>query len=728
MRCKVQHLGLLMGENRQELAFEAESRMNSFLAGRPFLKSQSFQLMTEGGTSVGLKVRKLQLLLQGDHSAANIERNLGKCITPSSVRIDGQLLEKVHALVREWKSTFNEEDEHSLWDTLCVVQPSVTFRDRTGWFLTYNPTLNKVFDTRITSGVREHEDGGLPYVLTEIRDLESQSSFPSRIDEEDVDMYIANGHSEATARCATSCILCEVCSVATEFLVDAEDTGDVGAIKPPRPKDLKKLQLEHPALMCSSCSMVVHVDCLGVASKSSFTNRAILHHLSRSKADWFCPLCHGKKSRYLHYGYQTSDWMTRKEYEFRSSQVARKYKLHVSGHSVESIENIFWSALGEDSRGQVQVLYASDLDSMEFCQGPFPESYFENNSWELRNLALNKKSILSHLSGSENTKGVTRPWLYLGSHLSSFCWHAEDMYLCSISYLHQGAAKVWYTVPGNQRALLEQAMASMLPDLASANRDLQHHLTTMVDPQVLRSVGINVSRAVQRPNEFIVTFPEAYHSGFNTGLNLAEAVNVAFASWLPHGVAACKNYAQVRRPSVLCLKELALRILMTAVESGTNLAYPGADTCIEILRETLNLIDDLKARGLPLLEQSSNMQNDNCSLCNQIISFAHCPTANDGNLCLDCATRYGTATSIHFRYQYEPVKYILLRALSTTPTSTQPPSIEEPAVAAPVTPKRRGRPRKDSYPTPPKVFAVPSSSSTLSPNRRSNRLKRPRTE
>ena len=39
---------------------------------------------------------------------------------------------------------------------------------------------------------------------------------------------------------------------------------------------------------------------------------------------------------------------------------------------------------------------------------------------------------------------MNAPMLYFGMLFSMFCWHVEDNYMYSVSYLHEGAPKTWY--------------------------------------------------------------------------------------------------------------------------------------------------------------------------------------------------------------------------------------------------------------------------------------------
>lgn len=44
--------------------------------------------------------------------------------------------------------------------------------------------------------------------------------------------------------------------------------------------------------------------------------------------------------------------------------------------------------------------------------------------------------------------------------------------------------------------------------------------TTLFPPNILSEHGVPVYKAVQKPGEFVVTFPRAYHAGFSHGKSL----------------------------------------------------------------------------------------------------------------------------------------------------------------------------------------------------------------
>lgn len=102
--------------------------------------------------------------------------------------------------------------------------------------------------------------------------------------------------------------------------------------------------------------------------------------------------------------------------------------------------------------------------------------------------------------------------------------------------------QVWYGVPAAAAAALDASMRDALPHLFDKDHLLLHKLITMLSPAQLAARGVPVCRAVQVPGSFIVTFPDAYHAGFNSGFNVAEAVNFAAPDWLPFGSSSVVRY------------------------------------------------------------------------------------------------------------------------------------------------------------------------------------------
>ena len=96
----------------------------------------------------------------------------------------------------------------------------------------------------------------------------------------------------------------------------------------------------------------------------------------------------------------------------------------------------------------------------------------------------------------------------------------------------RGEPKTWYGVPESEADKLEACVKSIAPELFERNPDLFHHLVTQCSPMTLMNYGVPVVRTNQYAGEFVVTFPRAYHAGFNQGYNCAEAVNFCPADWV----------------------------------------------------------------------------------------------------------------------------------------------------------------------------------------------------
>lgn len=245
---------------------------------------------------------------------------------------------------------------------------------------------------------------------------------------------------------------------------------------------------------------------------------------------------------------------------------------------IETIEGEYWRVV-ESPTEEIEVLYGADLETGTFGSGfprtieqaCSPDVQYVKSGWNLNNLPRVPGSALTY----ENTdiSGVQVPWLYVGMCFSSFCWHVEDHYLYSMNYMHFGDPKLWYGVPGKDATKMEEAMRKHLPDLFAEQPDLLHKLVTQLSPTILKSEGVPVYRCTQNPGEFVITFPRAYHGGFNCGFNCAEAVNVAPLDWFPHGQNAVELYREQRRKTTISHDKLLLGAAMEAVKANWELSF-----------------------------------------------------------------------------------------------------------------------------------------------------------
>ncbi|WOG81627.1 hypothetical protein DCAR_0100778 [Daucus carota subsp. sativus] len=313
--------------------------------------------------------------------------------------------------------------------------------------------------------------------------------------------------------------------------------------------------------------------------------------------------------------------------------------------SIEDIEGEYWRII-EQPTDEVEISpSATELESDQYL----------SSGWNLNNFARLPGSILC--LESCDISGVLVPWLYVGMCFSSFCWHVEDHHLYSLNYLHWGDPKIWYGIPGTHASALEAAMRKHLPDLFDEQPGLLHELVTQLSPSVLKSEGVPVYRVVQHSGEFVLTFPRAYHAGFNCGFNCAEAVNVAPIDWLEHGQCAVELYSEQHRKTSLSHDKLLLESAREAVralwelsvlniESPKNLVWKSVSGQEGILTKAVKKRVDLEKNRiehlpthlkLQKMEKDIDLTNEReCFSCfyDLHLSFACCKCSSDRFACL----------------------------------------------------------------------------------------------
>ncbi|ORZ25529.1 JmjC domain, hydroxylase-domain-containing protein, partial [Absidia repens] len=235
----------------------------------------------------------------------------------------------------------------------------------------------------------------------------------------------------------------------------------------------------------------------------------------------------------------------------------------------EDCEDEFWR-LVDNPHETCEVEYGADLHSNHHGSGfaPIergPDGVKGDDPWNLNMIPVLPSSLFTHIK--TDISGMMVPWLYIGMCFSAFCWHNEDHFTYSINYMHWGETKTWYGVPGEDTTKFEDTMKKAVPELFEQQPNLLFQLVTMLSPGRLLKEKVRVYAVDQRPGEFVVTFPKAYHSGFNHGFNFCEAVNFAPVDWLHYGLECAKRYKDHRRQPCFSHDELLVNIAKMEVPS-----------------------------------------------------------------------------------------------------------------------------------------------------------------
>lgn len=322
-------------------------------------------------------------------------------------------------------------------------------------------------------------------------------------------------------------------------LLDARRQGKRGSIC----DACGKSDFRKRIITCDGCDLEYHIQCIEPP-------------LDGIPEYWHCPKCLVGTGEF---GFEEGDVYTLQQFQTKADKFKRDYFSRRMSPNPDSqapvseteydVEREFWR-LAESLTETVEVEYGADIHSTIHGSG-FPT--FEKNPldpysthpWNLNILPLFGDSLFRHIK--TDVSGMTVPWVYVGMCFSTFCWHNEDHFTYSANYQHVGETKTWYGVSGDDSEAFEEAMRQAVPELFETQPDLLLQLVTLFPPSRLKKAGVDVYALDQHAGEFIITFPKAYHAGFNQGFNVNEAVNFAPAEWEPYGEEGIARLQNFRR-------------------------------------------------------------------------------------------------------------------------------------------------------------------------------------
>ncbi|XP_028105184.1 putative lysine-specific demethylase JMJ16 isoform X2 [Camellia sinensis] len=164
--------------------------------------------------------------------------------------------------------------------------------------------------------------------------------------------------------------------------------------------------------------------------------------------------------------------------------------------SVENIEGEY-RPIVENPTEEIEVLLGLNLESKVLRSGftvvsdsaetfKYPE--YEESGWNLNNISKLPGSLL--VFESNKTSSISLPRLFVGMCFSSLLWKVEEHHLYSLCYMHLGAPKVWYGIPGRCYFKFEVAVKKYFPDVLVENSGLLNKMVTQLFPSILKSEGI----------------------------------------------------------------------------------------------------------------------------------------------------------------------------------------------------------------------------------------------
>lgn len=427
---------------------------------------------------------------------------------------------------------------------------------------------------------------------------------------------------------------------------------------------------EEKIILCDRCDRGCHLFCLSPPLEQV------------PEGEWLCPLCKAEDA----HGFIEGQQYNLDEFEKTAATFKKNFfggQAAAKKASLEAIEAEFWKVV-EEAEDPVEVLYGADIDTTITGSG-FPQkgssnSPYAEHGWNLNNLPKldgTYGSMLRHIE--ENIPGVVVPWMYIGMMFSSFCWHIEDHMFYSINYHHWGDAKKWYGVPGSAGHLFEEAFRKALPGHFERQPDLLFHLTTLLSPRILHKYDVPVYSATQHEGEFVITFPNAYHGGFNMGFNCAEAVNFAPADWFRFGSAGTERFRTFRKPSVVSHEGLLLKVAET--DDSPETCFWAKQDLQRVIAEERQWRCKLWSTGVKRSRRTDALKGFHkddkdeaeCAICHLYlhVSGLECDCCPGRRVCLHHANNLcecdPTRWRLVYRYSLEDLDHVLKQVCSHVP-------------------------------------------------------------